>query len=343
MKLAKAAAQLIAGTERGAQAYGEVRERLDTIEGRSTVSKALAEAVAQQAVSDPELMERAKARFLGSALQKQENLEAVIFGASEQLLALPAPKAENASSFTDPGNADPIKPDEGNHEPLNPDWASTFTSIAENATSAELRDRLARVLAGEIVSPGTFSRATVRLISELERGDLEAAQQALPYVLNDMLIRSRTETSAPSHDLMLRLVEAGLLTDASGMLAKNWVVDPGDETPIGVAGKEWILAISLINGNDFSLPMSQLTRTGMAVMDLLGRPDEREILRMIAKEAPAGTFSKIIMGRSLGGGRLGAPLEQLFPEATTLTMPATTSASPFSPVSLAADKEGGQE
>jgi len=91
-RLAKAATQLIAGTRQGANAYGEIRERLDTIEGRSIVNKALAEAVAKQAANDPEMVERAKARFVSSALQKQENLEAVIAGASEHLPLLPAPE-----------------------------------------------------------------------------------------------------------------------------------------------------------------------------------------------------------------------------------------------------------
>lgn len=340
MKIAKVAAQLIAGTERGALAYAAVRERIDTNEGRSTVSKALAEAVAQQAVNDPETLERAKARFLSSALQKQENLEAVIVGASQNLLTLPPPKAENASSRNDASVDEPIKSEEVNHEALNTDWASTFTSIAENATTVELRDRLAKVLAGEIVSPGTFSRATVRLISELERNDLEAAHQALPFVLNDMLIRSRNDTKGISHDLMLKLVEAGLLTDASGMLAKQWPATPDDETPIGVCGKEWMLAIYLKDNNSFSLPMSQLTRTGVAVMDLLGRPDEREILRLIAKESPDNTYSKIVLGRFLGNGKMGYPSEQLFPVPTNLnlTVPGTANASPFSPVNFAADE-----
>jgi hypothetical protein len=61
MKLAKAAAQLSAGSKKGAVAYGQIRERLDTIEGRSIVARGLAEAAVNQAVNDPKMLERANA------------------------------------------------------------------------------------------------------------------------------------------------------------------------------------------------------------------------------------------------------------------------------------------
>lgn len=112
----------------------------------------------------------------------------------------------------------------------------------------------------------------------------------------------------------------------------------GHVTPIGVTGKEWILAITLNDGQNLSLPIAQLSRAGSAVVDLLGRPDERLILRKIAKEVPAGSYSRIIMGRSKGDGALGPPFEQLFPEAPSFEMSPIFAASPFAQTNLSIGK-----
>ena len=332
IKLAKAAAQLIAGSEKGAIAYGEIRERLDTIEGRSIVSKGLAAAVLQQEMNDPEMMERAKARFLGSALQKQENLEAVILGAAEPPLALPAPSDEAAApsaaeSETGRGEA-ASQAATSSEQPLNADWAATFAGVAENATSDELRGRLSRVLAGELASPGAYSRATVRQIAELEQADLEAMQRVLSYVVGDLVVRlERGDTQEPSIDMLLPLAEAGLIAEANSMLSKSWPPASADGTEIWFGGKVWAIKITLKMGQSFNVPMTQLTRTGIAVVDLLGRPDEESILKRFVDGLDAATYSTVGLGRLISSGQVALPLKQLKPAPAVSTIPTS---GPFS-------------
>jgi Protein of unknown function (DUF2806) len=305
MKFAKAAAQLIAGTEKGAIAYGQMRERIDTIEGRSTVSRALASAVAVQAVNDPELVERSKARFLGTAIQQQENIEAVVSGATQYLPMLPAPEIE-AQSGTCIEQNDFDRPKErldvgreqvADESPLNADWAATFSGIAENATTEELRDRLSRVLAGELASPGTYSRATVRAVAELERSDLESVQAVSSYILGKRLLPTRDPSRRPSVDTLLPLSDAGLITDANAMLSITSEPAVTDAQPIYFGGEDWGVVIFLNKGSQLDIPVIPLTRTGTAVIDLLGRSDEREILRRVVAELPESSYSKIVLGR----------------------------------------------
>jgi hypothetical protein len=96
-----------------------------------------------------------------------------------------------------------------------------------------------------------------------------------------------------------------------------------------------LLGSEIVENKGFFFFLAQLTRAGIAVVDLLGRSDERPILRKLAEEAPAGSFSRIVMGRCVGGGRFGPPIEQLFPEVPSFSMPPIYSASPFSTPSLA--------
>ena len=52
---------------------------------------------------------------------------------------------------------------------LDADWLNYFDGYAEKASSENVRDLWARVLAGEIRRPGSFSRATLRLLAELDQ------------------------------------------------------------------------------------------------------------------------------------------------------------------------------
>ena len=149
-KMKRVAAQLLVGTEWGKDYYLKARDTIDEAEGRSKVNTMLAEAVGQQAISDPAQIERAKARFLGNLYRKQENLEAVI--------------AKTAEHIKDaPDAADATKSDNISEMPLDSDFAAAFSREAEVATSEQLRDRLARLLAGEMKTPGTYSRSTLRM------------------------------------------------------------------------------------------------------------------------------------------------------------------------------------
>lgn len=314
LTMAKAAAQLFAGTEQGAVIYGEIRERLDTIEGRSIVSKEMAKAVAKQAINDPDLLERGKARFLGSLLQKQRNLEAVVLAANEQIATLPAPDLE-LGVHDNAENSHGVDPNPENIneavKPLGDDWASSFASIAEDATSDDLRQRLARVLAGELASPGTYTRATVRKIADLEKVDLENLRKVLPYVFGDVVIRLQDDNQNPPLNLMLDLAEVGLVTEASGTITKNWPMAGPAGSQGALTGKTWVMQVDYTTGHSMSIGIFQLTRTGIAVVDLLGRLDEREIIRRIAINPKPG-WSAVRMGKLAAPDRVHLPWEELF-------------------------------
>lgn len=318
VKLTKAFAQLMLGTEKGAAIYADIRERRDTIEGRTIVSTALANAVAAQAMGNPEVMARAQARFLGDLYQEQENFEAVLLGTPKYLCLTPPPVEADAEEIRSGQSADEhTGKDHGaiNDDPLNGDWAATFARIAQSASTEELRDRLSRVLAGELASPGRYSRATIRAISELEKADLEEFQKVMTYVLGHNLVRTSSDDLKPSVSDLIPLSDAGLILDANAMLSASSPPAISDAQTVFFGGIEWGLVVFFNKGNQFNLPIVPLTRAGAAVVDLLGRPDERPILRRIADEIPKDSYSKILMGRKVGENSIGPQPEQLFPKS----------------------------
>lgn len=312
-KIAKVVLQLMVGTEHGANMYSNVRERIDYIEGRSLINQRIAETVAEQVVKDPEVVERAKARYLYDILKKQENLEAVISGAVEYLPALPPPDRSPEPTADEQSGGAESDPIEDEPTPLNPDWAASFTAFAENASSVDLRQRLARILAGEMQTPGSYPRSTVRALVELERSDLEAMQVVLPLILKDAIFPQLQPERFPTIDQLLPLVDSGLILDANAGLHRYWqaAADSSADVDQSIIGAEWGQQIRMKPGTRFQFDIVPLTRTGMALVELLGRPDERIILRRLAEEIPKSGVTSIKLGRIEGGFIRFS--EQLFP------------------------------
>ena len=65
------------------------------------------------------------------------------------------------------GNTDEIN-NPNKHDVPEDEWISEFENQSRHKSSPEMRERFARLLAGEIKSPGTFSLRTVKLLGEID-------------------------------------------------------------------------------------------------------------------------------------------------------------------------------
>jgi hypothetical protein len=298
-KLRKVAVQLGIGTQKGARLYAAGRDQIDTSEGKSIVAKALAEAVAKEAIDNPVMMERARARFLSEFGAKQENLEAVMVGAADHLSTGPSPEPLPLTSgrHNNAGNAEDQESTD-DAAPLDSDWAASFTREAEGATSEELRDRLARVLAGEIRAPGTYPRGVLRSIAELDKTDIEAMNASMPYRIGNAIFHVATEEGERLTRL-LRLADAGLVADATSGLARIFDFAPeGDRFVAATFGRIYGIVIFKSTGGRSTRDFAPLNRAGQSVADLLDADGEQEKRALIAL---ASTFEaeaqEITLGR----------------------------------------------
>lgn len=259
--------RLIAGGP-GYEYYKKARERLDEVEGRSRISNIVADELGRQALLDPEFMGRAKARFLGEMAQKQENLEAVAAKAEAKVEDMPDAEKEDR----DPSD----------------DWMNTFTREAELASSDELRERLASVLAGEARKPGTYSRSSVRLIAELEKDVLESFQRLLTHRVGDAIVREDEWNSGAWFASAVELEAEGFLTGSQGFTHRKIIIG---ENGIGfMIGQKASLTIIGKPGAVHEVSILLLTRVGQEVASLL---------------APTNEFASITRAGSLLKGKDG--------------------------------------
>lgn len=318
-KIARGVLQLLLGTEHGVALYSEGRRRLDHIESRSAVDRRLAEVVAEQAAQDPAIVERYKARLLSDLFQGQQNLEAVISGAVQHLPALPPPDSSENSDET--VSNEPGQQGSSTQEPppLDKDWAAAFTAYAEKASSEDLRDRLSRILAGEITRPGSFPRSAVRALIELEQSDLQAMQRILPYILGDAVHPDPKPDQKPTIAELLPLVDAGLVMESSASKHRFWGLadDRLDDAFVFILGTGHGLAIGMRPGGRIKHDMIPLTRAGQAVVELLGRGDERPILRNIAERADKTHVISIDIGARVGQSTIRVE-ERLYAEPSSI-------------------------
>jgi hypothetical protein len=137
-----------------AKAKAEVR----IIKAQSEAEAALVSAQGKLALRS--LEERAAARIVTSDLRQQENIEAVM---KEAYAALPPP---------DEGISD---------EPVSEDFIHRLFEDCKNIGDAEMQSLWGRILAGEIVRPGSFHPKTLGIVKDLQKDDANLFTKLLGF------------------------------------------------------------------------------------------------------------------------------------------------------------------
>ena len=121
----------------------------DTTAARSAVAAMVAKSAGEGGLADPTLMQAAAEVYLPTALRKAKNRIGVAQKAAEHIV-------------DEPG-------EHPNALPPEDDWMNFYTRFAEDASSEKLQDLFGRILAGQIVRPGSFSQSTIRAVAELDQ------------------------------------------------------------------------------------------------------------------------------------------------------------------------------
>jgi len=105
--------------------------------------------------------ERTQKRARISALRKQQNLEVII---------------QKSLSYC---SNDEIT------DKADPDWFTTFTQLAEDISNKSMQDLWAKILAGEIIQPGSFSTKTLKIFREMSITDAKLLAKACSLAVFD--------------------------------------------------------------------------------------------------------------------------------------------------------------
>lgn len=127
-------------------------------DARAELTKQVGEIAIKEIASNSELAGRAT-QFLGARLlREQKSREKIVADALEALKATPPKTGEDAPSMIDD------------------DWLHLFARHAETKTNSDVQAYFARVLAGEIRKPGTFSPETIEVLARMSQETGKAFQ-----------------------------------------------------------------------------------------------------------------------------------------------------------------------
>ncbi len=125
-------------------------------EARIKIGMEVTDQIIQQIKVDPEFAKRAGNRFAEKILREQSDLEKILFMTVGQLK-----KTKYDSSITQNIQG-------ASEKTIEDEWLSAFENEACQKSSQEMQKRFARILAGEIKKPGSFSIRAIKLLGQID-------------------------------------------------------------------------------------------------------------------------------------------------------------------------------
>ncbi|MER9543922.1 DUF2806 domain-containing protein [Mesorhizobium sp. M0437] len=246
----------------------------DETDAKSAVMRALAQKSADLGASDPSLLDRGLDNLLGRAYREQQNREAVATKTIEFLEDEPASSGEGPSD----------------------DWMNVFETQAARATSEELRNLYAKILAGEIRKRSSFSLSTMHLISILDAELAALIETIAPYTVNGKYLWSTVSNELISFDKARHLEDIGFLAMGGGMLTMQ-IKLPNKKVRynFGPAG-----VIASYEQEEISIPSYPVSRSGTELLSILDvKPDVGLITKFVWQTGPSDV--QLLLTRNEGG------------------------------------------
>jgi hypothetical protein len=114
-------------------------------------------------IREQELLYRANIRIENQKLRRQKNLEAIVAETARQL------------------------PNAVSEEPVDEDWVFQFFNYSQDVSNEEMQLIWARLLAGEIEKPGSFSHRTLQLVRVLSQSDAVMFRKFCSYIWGNVV------------------------------------------------------------------------------------------------------------------------------------------------------------
>ncbi|MCX8572667.1 DUF2806 domain-containing protein [Aminobacter sp. MET-1] len=209
-------------------------------DGRVKMINALSEIGVERLKSDPEFAARAVENMFPSLLRRQDNKDAVLEVALEDLRQNPRSPGQDSSGS----------------ETLDDSFLNRFERYAEEATVDVLRAKWGKVLAAEIRAPGTFNAKVLRVVDELDAPTALLFERFCHHRLRDVVVKCLA--GALSFEDQTRLVSSGLLVDPGLLGQQRMFAETTDNrgTPLWIMNFDIALVAIL---RETSIPKGELT------------------------------------------------------------------------------------
>jgi hypothetical protein len=237
----------------------------DTTAARSAIAASLSRRLAEEGGNDPLLLHAAAEVYTPGLLRKAKNRIQVAQRAAERI-------AEDNEE-----HQNPAPPDE--------DWMNFYSRFAEDASSEKLQDLFGRVLAGQIVRPGSFAVSTIRAIAELDQAIAEDFSLVWSKSVGKAVDYSPEFQRGEWFERWGRLAEAGLMapTDVAQVPPEFRPLQDGAALWTPTIAEGVFLLLRFRENCSAHWKHIKFTRTGREIGSILARPDFISNLREAGK------------------------------------------------------------
>ena len=175
---------------------------------------------------------------------------------------------------------------------LDDDWLNYFERYAEQASTERMRDLWARVLAGEIRKPQSFSLVTLRFMSELDKDIAEIFENETEHRMTEGFILKPDSAELVGERLLNLsfLEEVGLLHNVS--TGFSLPMEAGENRTFRLRQGKFVLCVGIEGKTKLSL--IRITRIGREIVNVLPPPNDIEVLTRVEGQIKSKvTFSQI--------------------------------------------------
>ena len=264
-----------------------LERRAARIRAEQALIEALGQVAIERASQDVELAKQVLDVNIRRVARQHFNKQEVVSGALEDLSVRPPDLEQSKSGSTE----------------LDPAFLNRIERYAEDAEDDAVREKWARVLAGEIRRPGCFTAKTMRLIDEISPDIAQAFHNFCRHRIGDSI--PKLISGGVSFNLRSSLEDAGLLVPGQGGTSRIFPKvsnNTGEEIWLGMFGERAIGIPATVTwpnrifGGDFdvdspqllnfkeqvSCPVFLLTEAGLAIASLADHDEADAWQRFVA-------------------------------------------------------------
>lgn len=178
--------------------------------------------------------------------------------------------------------------DEVSRAGVDPDWLLRWREGAQHTASVALKRYWARLLAGEVLRPGTYSVRTLEFFRTVSRTDLEMVRICARFCFQGFIYRDPGRYFSPRlhYPLFQTLEELGILRGVYGR-EESWLVVSKTRDRFRVmlpCQRKAIFVEGDQASDDVRIPVFRLTRFGREVFSLCRADADTAYLAAVARE-----------------------------------------------------------
>lgn len=164
------------------------------------------------------------------------------------------------------------------------DWVARFFADVQDVTSEHMQRIWARILAGEIETPGRTSLHTLSILKNMTQRNAESFENLSRFVFLDAIFIKKEYTANlvefPTYDTLVEMESYGLIAHPTGLVK---VLDIELEKSVIVSGNTAYRICHQNTPNQLRIPAAPLSPQGQEIFNLVNPEVNENYLRAIAR------------------------------------------------------------